>query len=570
MPPTPPAERISKYDLFRVTGIYGIALWRCGWLVVLTLLIGAIAVPATTHAGVNFTFVPDPAQPSLPSGSALAAVAELTGGAVPDLIVLDSETRSVGVMLGNGTGGFGAPSWFPVAGRPDAVSVADFNSNGNPDLLVSLEPLVPPSSHGPEPDMVQILFGNGQGGFTTGPAINLPEAGPIYVGDFTGNGDQDVIVTPNSCTAGSNDNKYYMLLGDGHGALTPGPVYESPRSGGCYTLVGDFTGNGRDDLVTKPESPGEEEAIVVLPGEPDGSFGPPIVTPTPQLATHGAFLAGAADLDGEGTLDLILRSFEEPMGQVEVFKGNGDGGFSEVGAFPSEQSNFSFWTALGDFGGNGDVDVVTVGSQLSVLANDGFGVLSPAFTTALGTPQTNAYVADVNGDGRPDIILTGSAVQIFLNEPVPPVIGQPVATPVAKPVVPLLRDARESAQRWHEGNARGKHRGRKTLPDHTTFSFSLNERATVSFSFRQRTTGRSVGGKCVAKSARNENHKVCQRTSADGTLPFTGHSGSNTVIFAGHISHSNTLKPGSYTVTITATNAAGHSDPTRLGFTIVT
>lgn len=378
------------------------------------------------------------------------------------------------------------------------------------------------------------------------------------------------MVTPNGCTAGRNDKKYYMLLGDGHGNLTPGPVYESPRSGGCYTLVGDFTGNGRDDLITKPESPCEEEAIVTLPGEPNGSFGTPIVTPTPQLATHGAYLADAADLDGKGKLGLVLRSFEEPMGQVEVFKGNGDGSFSEVGAFPSEQSPFSFWVALGDFGGNGDVDVVTVGSQLSVLANNGLGMLSPAFTTTLGTIQTNAYVADVNGDGRPDIILAGSALQIFLNEPAAPVVGQPIAAPVASPIAPSLRDVRESARTWREHRARRKSRGMKTLPNHTTFSFSLSERATVSFSFTQRAAGRGVGGKCVASPAKSVDHKACERTLPDGTFSFTGRSGSNRVVFAGHISRSEVLKSGSYTVTIMATNAAGRSGLTRLGFTIVT
>jgi hypothetical protein len=553
-----------------MSGIDGIGLRRCAWFVVLGMLIGAIAAPTSSHASASFTFVPDPAQPSLPPGSTLAEVADLTGGTVPDLIVLDSETRSVGVMLGNGAGGFGAPSWFPVAGRPSAISVADFNGDGNPDLLVSLEPLLPPSNHGPEPDMVQILFGNGQGNFTTGPAIDLPEAGPVYVGDFTGNGDEDVVVTPNGCTAGGNDKKYYVLLGDGHGSLTPGSVYESPRSGGCYTLVGDFTGDGRDDLVTKPDSPGEEEAIVVLPGEPNGSFGSPIVTPTPQFATHDAFLAGAADLDGEGKLGLVLRSFEEPMGQVEIFKGNGYGNFSEVGAFPSEQSHFSFWVALGDFNGSGNVDVVTVGSQLSVLANNGLGALSPAFTTALATTQTNAYVADVNSDGRPDIILTGSPLQIFLNEPKAPVLGQPIAVPVASTVAPSMRGVHESARRWREGITRRKSREMKTLPNHTTFSFSLSEQATVSFNFTHRAAGRSVDGKCVASSAKSADHKTCERTWPGGTLSFAGRSGSNRVIFSGHISRSETLKSGSYTVTIMATNTAGHSALTRLGFTIVT
>jgi hypothetical protein len=537
---------------------------RCGSLVVLTLLMGVVSVPAAAHAGADFTFVPDPAQPTLPPGSTLATVGELTGGSVPDLVIIDRETESVGVMIGNGAGGFGAPSWFPVGGRADAVSVADFNGDGDPDLLVSLEPLVPSSHHGPEPDMVQILSGNGQGSFTTGPAIELPEAGPTYVGDFTGNGHEDVVVAPNGCTAGGNDNKYYMLLGDGHGDLTPGPVYEAPRAGGCYFLVGDFTGTGRDDLVTKPESAGEDEAIVVLPGEPDGSFGPPVVTPTPQLATHGAFLAGAADLDGEGTLDLVLRSFEEPMGRVEILKGNGDGGFSEVGAFPSEQPDFSFWVALGSFGGNGDVDVVTIGSQLSVLANNGFGGFTP-----LGTVQSDAYVADVNGDGRPDIVVGWNSLQIFLNQQVAPIVGPPIAPPASHPLAPSLRDARESARRWHERRAPRESRGTSELPDHTTVSFSLNEPATVSFSFAHRVAGRSVGGKCLARSARDARHKVCERISAAGTLSFTGQSGPNTVVFAGHISRSKALEPGNYTLTITATTSAGRSDPARLYFTIV-
>ncbi len=562
------AAQVAKYDRFRVNGIYGVALRRCVWLTALAALIGA--VPATAHAGTNFTFVPDPVQPSLPLGSTLATVGELTSGTAPDLVVIDRETESVGVMLGNGSGTFGSPTWFPLAGRPDAVSVADFNNDGDPDLLVSLEPLVPSPHHGPEPAMVQILSGDGQGGFTVEPAINLPEAGPTYVGDFTGDGDEDVVVAPNGCTAGGNLDKYYMLLGDGHGDLTPGPVYESSRAGGCYFLVGDFTGRGRDDLVTKPESPGEEEAIVVLPGEPDGSFGPPIVTPVPQLATHGAFLAGAADLEPGGPLDLVLRSFEEPTGQVEVFRGNGEGSFSEVGAFPSEQPHYSFWVALGEFEGRGETDIVTVGSQLSVLANDGLDAFTPAYTTPLGTVQSAAYVADVNGDGRPDLIVGWNTIQIFLNEQVAPPVGPPIDPPAAsQPIAPSLRDLRESARRWHEGSTRGNSNRKKALSDHTTFSFSLSEQATVSLSFTHYTTGRSVHGTCMTRSTADVYHKACKRTLPDGTLTFAGHSGSNAITFAGHISRSKTLEPGTYTVTVTATNIAGPSNPERLGFTIV-
>jgi hypothetical protein len=55
-----------------------------------------------------------------------------------------------------------------------------------------------------------------------------------------------------------------------------------------------------------------------------------------------------------------------------------------------------------------------------------------------------------------------------------------------------------------------------------------------------------------------------------GTLSFTGHSGKNRVSFQGRISHSKKLLPGTYTLVITATNAAGqNSAPSRLSFTIL-
>jgi hypothetical protein len=206
------------------------------------------------------------------------------------------------------------------------------------------------------------------------------------------------------------------------------------------------------------------------------------------------------------------------MGRIKIFSGTGAGGFSEVGAFPSEQAGYSFWTALGDFGGGGDVDVVTVGSQLSVLANNGFGTLSPAFTAPLGIAQTDAFVADVNGDGRPDVILGSAALQIFLNEPTSPAAGQAAPLPAAQPGAPSVQDARESARRWRESGARDRRGRRKapterreTLPYHTTFSFSLNEQATVNLSFSRRAGGRSVAGGCAASSSKDSEHRVCER-----------------------------------------------------------
>jgi hypothetical protein len=104
----------------------------------------------------------------------------------------------------------------------------------------------------------------------------------------------------------------------------------------------------------------------------------------------------------------------------------------------------------------------------------------------------------------------------------------------------------------------------------TTFSVTLNELATVDFSFTGRVDGRTTDHKCVAKSAKNATHKVCERTVVVGTLGFTGHPGMNKVAFQGRVSRLKRLESGRYTLVITATNAAGQRSTRRnLTFTVL-
>ena len=63
--------------------------------------------------------------------------------------------------------------------------------------------------------------------------------------------------------------------------------------------------------------------------------------------------------------------------------------------------------------------------------------------------------------------------------------------------------------------------------------------------------------------------KACNRTVTAGTLSFTGHPGTDKVVFQGHISHSKKLKPGRYRLTVTATSDAEVDSARSLSFTIV-
>jgi hypothetical protein len=145
-------------------------------------------------------------------------------------------------------------------------------------------------------------------------------------------------------------------------------------------------------------------------------------------------------------------------------------------------------------------------------------------------------------------------------------------SPFSIPLV--LSGVHESARTWREGTKRPRisssHARRHAIPVGTTFSFLLNERASVTFSFTQRVNGRSVRGRCVAATPRNEGRRSCRRTVTPGRMMFTAHARVNRVVFDGVMSGSKKLQPGRYTLIINATNSMGEqSGPQSLGFAIV-
>jgi streptogramin lyase len=172
-------------------------------------------------------------------------------------------------------------------------------------------------------------------------------------------------------------------------------------------------------------------------------------------------------------------------------------------------------------------------------------------------PDGNLWFADGAAIGR-----------ITLTEASPVVSANALAPTMTLP--PTITAAHQSASTWREGSKLAQVSKRKRPPVGTTFSFTLNEQASVSFEFTQQVGGRRVNGKCIAQTKKNRRKGACKRTVTRGTLSFTGRGGANKVVFQGRISRSKKLKPGRYTLIIAATNSAGaRSTPASLSFTIV-
>jgi hypothetical protein len=206
------------------------------------------------------------------------------------------------------------------------------------------------------------------------------------------------------------------------------------------------------------------------------------------------------------------------------------------------------------------LDVWSISGETSWSFGDGTSASGTRVThtyTAAGTYEVTLHSADTLGN----VTSTSGTIMIA---PAPPTSTPSPSEPSPSPPTsepPTIGAVNQSASAWHD---HGKSRVG------TTFSVSLNEQATLGFSFLRHVSGRMVGRRCLATTPRNAGYGACGRAVITGALSFLGRRGMNTVGFQGLVSHSKKLEPGRYTLVITATNVEGqHSSPKSLNFTIV-
>jgi hypothetical protein len=272
-----------------------------------------------------------------------------------DLAVVNRNTLSFTILLGTGTGSFSPPISFAAGSAPLGLATGDFNEDGNVDVAVT-------TSSG-----VQIFLGNGAGSFgapLTFPAGDTPWA--ITVADLNGDMNLDLAVTNPFTT------RISVLLGSGTGTFSSPASFLTGGNDPRSITSGDFDFDGDVDLAVANEQSG---TIAILLNAGNGVFAPPQVMTTrapgdvnPNQTYPGSIVA--ADLTGDGTLDLIVSNFGR--GNVVLFVGTGSG-------------TFTLLAPVGNF---------TLGAAVDVI------------------------VADFDEDGSPDLAVTSilpGAIRILLN-----------------------------------------------------------------------------------------------------------------------------------------------------------
>ena len=267
--------------------------------------------------------------------------------------------------------------WNPVVG--------DWNGDGKPDLIGA----------GPMPGRIISLlamFGAGDGSFSSSPTgLGAENWANIATADLNHDGKSDVVIE-----GGGHGLELPFLVS----ALSDGSTFVVVKETAAVhfgdqsaIVAADIDGDHLPELVAYPKG----TTPLVQKGDGTGTF----IYPDSGGATSGGVRALSADLNGDGTADLVAAIDENSL---QLAAG---GATVTLDAVPNG-------AAIADFNGDGVPDVALLqnppagsDSEVRVLLGRGHFSLDPpiATKTGLGTMARELVTGDMNGDGRADLAL---------------------------------------------------------------------------------------------------------------------------------------------------------------------
>lgn len=360
-------------------------------------------LPADGYRDVSDTHldVPDVGGPSMD-----AAVADLDGDG--DLDVLVAMEFSPNLLLlndGNGRLTLAPAGALPGSARDsEDIAIADFDGDGNLDAFIVSE----------DDQVNELYLGDGDGGFTDA-SERIPVQGvsnAVVSADLSGDGLPDIII--------GNNGQNALLIGTPEGEFVDetGARLPSILDVTQDVELGDIDGDGDLDLLV-----GNEDDNRVLVNDGTGVFSDETDSrlPIPDATPEETREADLGDIDGDGDLDILLANVSlfvpgaDRQNRLLVNDGSGVFEDAPAGQLPADDDQ-SFDGDFFDLDGDGDLDILTSNGLSTVTPyrgyrNDGSGRFEDAsaslFPSAPAGLGFDAELADLDGDGSPDLYLAG-------------------------------------------------------------------------------------------------------------------------------------------------------------------
>ena len=360
---------------------------------------------------------------------------DLNGDGKLDIIVRHygyyAKNPGITVNLSTPTGFAPGQKVLTPAGLPITVGAGDFTGDGKRDIVTVYDNYRNDIGDGVyDGDVIVIDQGDGRGGFAPQPPIllNHRDVALAVVGDVNNDGLPDLVMIDTASTGSFPGNTFdfvtqlsaWTWLADGRGGFrpsTPAPIALAASDQGTPTSISlaDVDHDGFLDLVLGGDTAGEVRLAI---NDGAGAMRPPSV-PLPNLgAGHrlqpeldlGEPREVFGDFNNDGLRDVVTTGNGHVL---QVYLGTRDGGFVPTSAVPSLTPGDTIgWLKSGDVNNDGIPDLVfgsSGGTRMATYLGNGDGTFrqaSPVLTEVTGNYITNTALADLNGDGKLDAMVS--------------------------------------------------------------------------------------------------------------------------------------------------------------------
>lgn len=325
------------------------------------------------------------------------ATGDVDGDGLIDVLINDPEQAQLLLYRQNGIDGLGTAEIFPSLLGITDLTLADVDGDGKPEAILL----------SPKEGLVAVSrFANGRMAFPETLA-QKPEGQELAAVSVlnTANGTQ-IVVALTKGTGTSTKLGFQQLVRAADGSFAPAELQEPVELAGVVGARGvrlvrmDVNGNGLDDVLVVPSGT-SKSGVQVLTQQTDGNLK---VAEQKSSLDLGVSSAGRTFVSGSRLL-VARDSFARAMSF-------GDSGWSVADQFNAGEASAALEgvAAVNLDGMEGDeIVLVDTGVRKVRVLRAQDGVYRPWKEVDLGSLQfTSVAVADLNGDGRPDLLLAGA------------------------------------------------------------------------------------------------------------------------------------------------------------------